>query len=154
MLLDGQTPLAKPLSDRSDEVTALQRMLLEVLPFLIGRLAYLVQNVRMYRHLADVVEQRRPSKAVSILWRKTKLVGDEIGECADALRVTSSAPVVPTQRGRKRENLDGGRVWFAQLHVIVLSVVNPTTQVSGRTCLSNNCKPRRRLVREQHRHVQ
>jgi hypothetical protein len=94
VLLDREAPFAEPVSKRGDETPPLEGVVTDLLPFCVGRLARLVQDVGMDRELADVVEERGPTKLVPLVPAEAEFFGDHVGEGTHPFRVAAGATVV------------------------------------------------------------
>ena len=69
-------------------------MAVQDLPLLVIGLAGLVEQLLGHLELAHVVEECSPAQPRLTRLVQLQLVGDEVGEDADALRVAAGAPVV------------------------------------------------------------
>ena len=98
VLGDGPGPRTEPLEQRTGDPSALRGMAPDHLPFVLVELPGLVQDPRGHRQLADVVEQRGPSEPVALLRRELHLLGQEVGEDANAFGVAAGAAVVGLER--------------------------------------------------------
>ena len=110
-------PLAQPRGERTDDPGALIGVPPDVVHLRAGELRRLREDLGRDHQLADVVEQRGPAQAGLIGGGQLHLVGDEVGEHPNTLRVTAGLPVVNAQRCDELEH---------HLHVRHLATGDPT----------------------------
>jgi hypothetical protein len=94
--------------ERFDEALAVQRMELQLLPLLVGRLARLVQHFRADLELSDVVHERRPVEAVELVAREPKLAAEAVRVRPNTLGVTAGDLVVDVEGGDELQQDLGG----------------------------------------------
>ena len=105
---DRVGPRAQPFVEGLDERLAVQGMAAQLLPFLVRRLAGLVQDLGADVELADVVEERGPIQTVELLSCQAELLAEAVGVGADALGVSARDLVVDVERPCQLEqNLRG-----------------------------------------------
>jgi hypothetical protein len=66
VLFDGEAPFAQPGHQGGDEPAALERVVADLRPLLLGRFSRFVQNVRVHGELAHVVEESGPAEPVPV----------------------------------------------------------------------------------------
>jgi hypothetical protein len=144
MLLHGQAPLAQPRRERLDHSLALHRMLMEYLPLLGRRGSGLIQDIDVDRDLPHVVQERGPSQSVPVGLRKSQFVGDKVGVRANALRVSTRAPIMRTESGHHDQNLGGCLHRLAVSRVIVS--VHVAIELASRSGSPGDGKTRGRSI--------
>ena len=85
VLADRRCPGSEPVQDRAlDHAHTLVRMRFEDGPLLLRRLPRLVEDLRRYGELANVVQQRCPVQSLTILCVERQLLGKQIGQGANS----------------------------------------------------------------------
>ena len=106
MVLPGRVgPGVEPWPERGDHLVAGRRVPLQDRPFLVGELAFLVQDFGRNRQLADVVQKHTPAQPVHVPLGQAHLVADELGVRANPFGVTARQPLVASQFGDERDRL-------------------------------------------------
>ena len=105
VLADRVQPVAEPRLEGLGEALAFEGVTLDDVPFTRVELARLVEDGRRDGELPDVVEERAPPQAVGVLGREPQLLGDELGERPNTLRVPASASVVRVERSGEHHDL-------------------------------------------------
>src|ERR1022692_2567903 len=128
-------------------------MALYYLPLMVVELAVLVEDVRVYGDLADVVEQGGPAKAVSVCGRKVEFVGNEVGVGTHTFPVTARQTVVRIESRREGQDLLGRH--YGLIDVPLCSrFVYAAREVPRRAGSSREGEALRCLIGKDHRHLQ
>ncbi len=107
MMLDRLGPGPKPRNQRGDQLHAVDRVLMDLLPVLWGERPVLVEDLGRYLELSDVVEQSSPAEPISVVTCQAHFLGEHVGVGAGALGVTPCLAVVLGQGRREREDYLG-----------------------------------------------
>ena len=153
VVADRFGPLPQPFAERLDQALAVQRMAAQLLPFLVGRLAGLVENLGADLELPDVVEERGPVQTVQVVVRQAELLAEAVGVGANALGVSSRDLVVDIERGGKPEQDLGGLLGGERL-AHLSHEDQPLLEALDRARAQGQLEPGRRLVRKDQRELE
>jgi hypothetical protein len=110
-------------------------VVLNLFPLRVVECPRFVQDVWVDRDFSNVVEECRPTKAISIgLWQ-LHLLGDQVGVHSHALAMATGLTIVDVECAGKNENLlggDDGRI----THAVLLRLLHPSSQVPGTSRLA------------------
>ena len=153
MLDDRVGPRPEPPQDRRGDLRTFDRMSLHQSPFVIVQGSWLVQDRGRDGELADVVHERGPSQAVSVVLGELELLTEEVGEHPHALRVPASASIVGLQRHRERQD-GGGRPALLPRCRVVLDFHQSRLELSDTPRSPGDREAGRGLIGKEHRQLE
>jgi hypothetical protein len=144
---DRLGPVSQPHAERLDERFAVQRMELQLLPLLVRRLAGLVQDLRAYLELSDVVEKGGPVELVEIVPDQAELLAEAVRIGSDALGMTTGDAVVKVERSDELQQ-DLRRLLRARRLACLAHEAQPLLQALHGARPQREPEPGRRFVGE------
>ena len=147
VVADGLRPVAEPVVERLHHRLARQRMLPQLLPFLVRRLARLVEDLRAHLQFPDVVEQGRPVEAIEVVSGQPDLPAEAVRVGAYALRMPAGDRIVDVQRGDELEQ-DLGRFLGTRRLACCPHQMQSLLERLDRAGAQREAEPRRRFVGE------
>src|SRR6266516_5211913 len=150
VVADRFDPFAEPLAQRRDHLLSEQRMLPQLVPFLVGRLAGLVENLGPDLELPDVVQERRPVQMVEVIAMQAELPPEAVGVSTDALGVATRQGIVRVESGDELQQNFGRFLCGRRLARPAQSL----SEALDSACAQRDLEPRRRLVGKDERQAE
>ena len=106
-------PFTQPRLNTGETRATCSGMRLENRPFLVGRLAVLVENFRGHSEFADVVEHCAPAQTFTVDFGKPKFLANDVGKGSYAFGMSPRPTVVLIELSNKYEYLFSGDLGVA-----------------------------------------